>query len=133
MNQSTLDKVGMIISIGCMIHCILLPVVLPLLPLLGLIIGHDGYFHLMLGGLIVLTAVLALIPGIHKHHKMLPLYLGFQGIGLIMAGGVGELTGFPEIASAILTIAGSCLMVSAHYLNHKYTCACVHHKEHKCC
>lgn len=126
--QSKLDRVGMILSIGCMIHCILLPVILPLLPLLGLMVGHDGYFHLILGGLIVVTAVLALIPGMKKHLNVLPLSLGGYGIAFIFGGGVGELTHMPEYATTILTIIGSCFMVTAHYLNHKYTCMCVHHK-----
>jgi hypothetical protein len=132
MNQSTLDKAGMIISIGCMIHCILLPIILPLLPLLGLVIGHDGYFHLILGGIIVVTAMLALIPGAWKHHKLLPFFLGFMGIMLIMASGVAELLNGVESKITITTILGSCFMVTAHYLNHRYTCACSHHKEHEC-
>ena len=129
-NQRILDKCGIILSLGCVLHCVLLPIILPLLPLLGFVVGHESHFHLFLGAIIALTAVMALIPGYLKHRKKWPLLYGTIGVASIMCGGIMEM--YPEIfryLSVVITVIGSVNMVSAHYLNHKFnSCLCSHHK-----
>jgi hypothetical protein len=39
--RHTLDKVGIAVTSLCAIHCIMLPVLLPVLPLLGLTAVHN--------------------------------------------------------------------------------------------
>lgn len=126
-NQKVLDKCGVILSVGCLIHCVLLPIILPLLPLLGFVVGHDGKFHLFLSAIIVSTAVMALIPGYLKHKRALPLFFGFWGVSFILVGGVAELFDKDNFNTIIPTMIGSCFMVGSHYLNHRFSCLCSHH------
>lgn len=134
MRHYNLDKVGMILSAGCLVHCMLMPIVLPLLPLLGLTFGHNGYFHLIMCGIIFINICATLIPGAIEHKKSFPLMLGVYGLLAIIAGGLAELIGnVNEHREVIITMVGSCFIVVAHYLNHKYRCKCSHHKEHECC
>lgn len=134
MNQRSLDKLGVVLSVGCMIHCLLMPLVLPLLPVIGLAFGHNGYFHLIMCGIIFVNICITLVPGVLKHKRSLALMLGIYGLLAIIAGGLAELIGHVnENRAVVITVVGSCLIATAHYLNHRYTCACLHHKEHKCC
>jgi len=124
-----LDKVGSVLSIGCAVHCILTPIIIPLLPMLGFFIGHDGYFHLILSALIVGIAALALIPGYLKHHNLAPIISASIGIVLIVSMGIFE--HFTESILVIVpTIVGSSLIVLGHYLNHLSKCECEHHQCH---
>ena len=36
------DKIGIFLSLGCLIHCVLGPLILPILPLFGLTIEHEA-------------------------------------------------------------------------------------------
>ena len=123
MTNETWDRVGIVLSVGCMIHCILLPLILPLLPLLGFMFNHDGWIHLTLWCCITCTAVLALIPGALKHHRAMPLVFGLTGVALLLVGGLAEL-GSREIwwMTTCVTCCGSALLTMAHYLNHRYKC-----------
>jgi hypothetical protein len=133
MRHFNLDKLGMILSAGCLVHCLLMPVVLPLLPLIGLAFGHNGYFHLIMCAIIFINICATLLPGAIKYHKSLPLMLGMYGLLAIIAGGLAELIGHVnEHREVWITMMGSCLIVVAHYLNHKYRCECAHHKESIC-
>jgi hypothetical protein len=128
MTEQTLDRIGVWLSFGCLIHCILLPIILPLLPLLGFLFHHDAAFHLILGAGIACVAIFALVPGVFKHHNSLPLVLGFVGVGFIAAGGLAELSS-AEVwwKTTLITCCGSGLLITAHYLNHKYRCKLGHH------
>lgn len=121
-----LDKAGMIVSFGCAIHCILMPIVLPVLPMLGFFLGHDSNFHIYLSALIALIAVLAIVPNTIRTKRKLPLILASVGVcGIIITGLLEK--HFEFIWITVATIMASSLIIYAHYLNHKRTCRCKHH------
>jgi len=127
--MSKIDKIGTALSVGCAVHCILMPIVLPLLPMLGFLVGHDSYFHLILAAIITGVAAIALIPGYLKHRFILPLASASLGIIIVIGMGVLEhITHSPLII--LVTIFGSGLIINGHYFNHKYSCKCEHHKCH---
>jgi len=129
--NSKLDKIGMVVSIGCAIHCIITPFIIPLLPMIGFVFGHDSHFHLILAGIIVVIAILALVPGYLKHRMWGPIMSAWIGITIIIVMGVIE--HYTEsIMITITTIIGSMFVMTGHYFNHKYTCRCKHHEGHKC-
>lgn len=124
------DKLGMMISIGCMIHCLLLPIILPILPTLGFIFGHDGRFHLYLSALIICIACIALIPGYIKHKDFEPLGFSIMATIILVSAGIVELIIGHTLQIVLTTIVGSCTMVAAHWKNHKCLCRCEHHNKH---
>ena len=127
MKANKLDTLGVILSIGCMLHCLLLPIILPTLPLLGFAIGHDGYFHLVLSVLIVGVASLALLPGYYKHKSFMPIKLGTIGIVILISAGILETIIESNIMITLITVIGSIFVTSAHIINHKILCKCSHH------
>jgi hypothetical protein len=125
MQRINADKIGMILSIGCMIHCVLFPILLPLLPMIGLFVGCDNNFHFILTFFIVGVAIIALIPGFIKHKILTPFILASIGITcLIFALNVKI-----EITETIVTILGGIFLIFGHYTNHMLLCKCRHHDE----
>ena len=65
--SKNLDKAGIWVTTVCAIHCLLLPVILPLLAMAGLaFIGEDLLENAILG-LSVVIGLLSLISGARKH------------------------------------------------------------------
>lgn len=111
---------GIGISGLCAIHCLFFPVALALLPLwpVGDII-HD-WTHPILFVLIVPTVVFAIKHGYKVPHVPLLLYSGLIIVGLawLLHGWLGSW------GEALVTLAGSALLVAGHWKNYIY------HKNH---
>lgn len=108
-----LDKIGIAATSLCALHCILLPILLPALPLLGLTFFAD---HTWENVFLVLTAILgsiALFSGFKRYHrKMYPFYLLFIGVGIY-----SQKHSFTPELEPFLIIGGATLIVIAHIVN----------------
>jgi hypothetical protein len=74
------DGLGMATSVICAIHCGLLPIVLPTLPLFGINIVHNAFFEWAMIGLAFGVGAYSLYHGYKRHHHSLYPVL-FFGIG----------------------------------------------------
>jgi hypothetical protein len=110
-----LDRIGITATSLCALHCILLPVLLPALPLLGLsFLADHAWEHVFL----LITALLgsvALFSGFKKYHRRLyPFYLLFLGVGIYWIK-----HDFSEAIQPYFIIIGASLIVAAHIINLK--------------
>lgn len=110
-----LDRIGITATSLCALHCILLPVLLPFLPLLGLsFLASHEWEHIFL----FLTAVLgtvALLSGYKRYHKRLyPFYLLYLGIALYWIK-----HDYSAAVETYFIVAGGSLIVAAHFVNIK--------------
>ncbi|MGE0488611.1 MAG: MerC family mercury resistance protein [Vulcanimicrobiota bacterium] len=104
------DKLGMLASGACLIHCGLLPL-LSLLPAFGAIhIEHDG-IHSILLGLALPLAGLALIPAYRKHRRLEIALCGGLGLLFLACGLLLHTMEQP------LTLAGAALLCFSHAAN----------------
>jgi|TARA_B110000967_G_C18747250_1_gene490872 hypothetical protein len=115
-----LDRLGITATSLCALHCILLPILLPALPLLGLsFLADHSWEHVFL----IFTAMLgsvALFSGFKRYHrKMYPFYLLFVGVGIYWIK-----HDFSEEYEAYFIIIGASLIVAAHYINLKLCNSC---------
>lgn len=123
------DKVGIMVTSLCAIHCILLPVILPVLPLLGLNAAHNHAFE---GFVLLFTMVLGFITlfiGFHRYHrKLYPFYALFLGGFIYWQRGIWG----HEYEHVILMI-GAALVVGAHLMNMRLCnkCSCCETSEPK--
>lgn len=75
------DWAGMVASIGCAIHCAVMPLVLAYLPTLGLDwLAREG-FHRWMAVICFGLAAAAFVPGWRKHRSFVPAVWG--GLGLL--------------------------------------------------
>ena len=117
--SSITDKLGIFGSTLCLIHCLLLPLLLPLFSTSTYSpddSGMESWFHDAIFPALLLVAVLAFSRGYKVHHSKFILSLGVFGILTISSGLLSEhLSSFktPSFTTAI----GSTLLVIAHILN----------------
>lgn len=110
-----LDRIGIAATSLCALHCILLPILLPILPLLGLsFLASHEWEHVFL----LMTAVLgtvALFSGFKRYHKQFyPFYLLYLGVGIYWIK-----HNFSENLEPYFIIGGASLIVAAHFINIK--------------
>jgi hypothetical protein len=70
-----LDRLGIWVSSLCAVHCLLLPLLLPIAPLVASSIFAEVWFERMILTFSILVGFAALFIGFHKYHRQLyPLY-----------------------------------------------------------
>jgi len=110
-----LDRIGITATSLCALHCILLPILLPVLPLMGLsFLADHTWEHIFL----LLTAALgtiALFSGFKRYHKRLyPFYLLYLGVAIYWIK-----HDFSSEVQPFFILAGASLIVTAHFINIK--------------
>ena len=121
------DIMGIATSVGCAIHCALLPVIVGSLPVFGINIIHNSFFE---WGMIVVAFIVgsySLFHGYIKHHRALtPIFIFFAGIVFLV------LKQFFHPIENWFLIGAMPLIISAHYYNyqlcHKTNCTSSLHK-----
>jgi phosphoglycerol transferase MdoB-like AlkP superfamily enzyme len=111
--RSMFDKVGITVTSLCAIHCIMLPVILPVLPLLGLSAVHNHAFERMVLLVTMVLGFITLFIGFHRYHrKLYPFYSLFLGGFIYWQKDVWG----PELEHIVLVV-GATLVVLAHIMN----------------
>jgi hypothetical protein len=107
------DRLGLVLSFACLLHCLLTPLLVTVLPLFGLgLLASDG-FHAVFAVGVLLAAALALIPGFRVHRRVSVPALGIGGVVSVSAGAFMTYGG----TETLLTVIGSLMLVWAHFTN----------------
>ena len=119
-HQPRSDTLGIVASSVCAAHCMLLPLVVTLLPGVVARFITGPWVHASLALVVVVTSLLAFVPGWFKHGEGRIWGWALAGLGCVMAARF-EAEGPAEIA---LTALGSELLIIAHRLNHSLSYWC---------
>nr|WP_239031145.1 MerC domain-containing protein [Pseudoalteromonas sp. MMG024] len=116
--QQRLDKLAISISSLCIMHCLLLPIGIVLIPSIGLQMLADEAFHQMLVVSVLLTSCSALFMGCRRHKAWRVLGWGLSGLLLLIAA---ILFGhdFGELFEKGLTLIGSLFVIIGHIQNYR--------------
>lgn len=110
--RDRLDRVGMLLSGLCALHCVAGIVLVSVLGLGGQVLLSPAIHEIGLL-LAIVVGIFTLGLGVLRHGRPAPLLIGGAGIALMTAAlFVGH--GLPE---AVLTIAGVALVATAHIRN----------------
>lgn len=111
-----LDRAGAVASLLCAVHCMLLPFVLAMLPLIGLefLAGHT--FERIFVACAALLASASLITAYRRHRKPHALFLMVPGILLLVFGIAVDLD-VHVVVHTISVVIGGLLVASAHITN----------------
>jgi hypothetical protein len=120
------DRWGILLSSLCAIHCLVTPILLLSLPVLGAYF-QSQMVHVVMALFVVPVGAFAFWSG-YKHHKKINLLaMGFVGLSLV--GGaplVHDFFNVELIREDIMTIFGSAILIGAHLLNRR-ACQCHEH------
>ena len=115
--QRIFDTIGITVSGTCMIHCLMAPVTVIILPLLGLTIVDEHILHEILLYLILPSALIAITMGCRKHKDYSVAALAIIGMSLLVYTVV-----LHDIYNAqlitVMTFIGSTLLVVSHVRNY---------------
>jgi membrane-bound ClpP family serine protease len=116
--NAKLDRVGMLVSCTCALHCLAMPLVLGLLPVLGASFLADELTENLLLLTAVSVGICSLLPGYFLHHRRkLPIALFSVGVLLVLAGRFGPEEGvWLETA---LSGLGAVVFAIAHFINYR--------------
>lgn len=115
----SLDSVAVLLSGTCMAHCLVLPMLVTLFPIVHGSLVEEQYFHLIMLILILPTSLVALTVGCRTHKDSITITLGAIGLlTLTLTAVIGhELFGY--LGERIATTIGGLILASAHIQNYR--------------
>ena len=110
------DRIGATASLLCAVHCVLLPFVLTLLPLIGLefLAGHT--FERIFVACASVLAGASILVAYRRHRQPHALFLMVPGVMLLLFG-VGIDLDVHIVLHTASVVAGGVLVASAHLTN----------------
>ncbi|WP_416307038.1 MerC domain-containing protein [Neptunicella sp. SCSIO 80796] len=113
--NGVLDRFGIWVSSLCAVHCLALPVLLPIAPLIGASFFAEAWFERTILSLSLLVGFWALFSGFYRYHRQLyPLYSLCVGGLIYWNKGM-----FGDSYEPFTIAAGAFLLISAHIVNLK--------------
>lgn len=132
MKDDKIGKLGAALSLGCAVHCLTFPVIVPFVPFVGkdLLLSHG--VEIVLLGLAVAIGLYSLVHGFVKHHRRVTAFpIFFLGLIAILAGFFlqhhGEVHKALFSFESLLLIAGGIMMGAAQVINlvfHRHSGSC---------
>jgi hypothetical protein len=117
-SSARLDGVAVFLSGACMLHCLLLPILVTLFPIVQGSLLQEQDFHVIMLFLILPTSLFALMVGCRKHKDGVTITLGAAGLAVLAVTALfgHEWLGF--LAERLVTTAGGLILASAHVRNY---------------
>ncbi|CAI3969099.1 MAG: MerC domain-containing protein [Pseudomonadota bacterium] len=119
------DKLAMLLSSLCVIHCLLTPILLISIPALaGVSILNDETFHQILLFFVLPIGVFALSLGYLHHKNKWVVFAGVFGLTLLSSPLLVEWIGLGhevlgEYGEVTITVIASFIIVGAHLINYR--------------
>lgn len=119
------DKIGILLSSLCAVHCLVTPLLALTLPVLGNTFEEE-WVHLLMALFVVPVGVFAFWSG-YKHHRKTKVFtLGLFGLFLVGGASLAPHSWVEFFGHDLVTIFGSTFLITAHILNRR-ACLCHRH------
>ncbi len=112
-----LDGMAVIFSGTCMVHCLVLPLLVTVFPIVQGSLLDEQQFHLIMLLLILPTSLIALTIGCRKHKDRLTLILGTIGLSVLTFTALFGHDFFGYQGERIVTTLGGLVLALAHIQN----------------
>ena len=109
-------------SLACAVHCAAVPLLVAVLPMVGLGFLKDERLEWALVASSAIVATASLTSGYRRHARRLPLGVLALGLMLLVSGRFVERGGVA--LGTALVVCGGLLVALAHFFNHRGTCGC---------
>lgn len=130
--RGLLDRIGALGSLACAVHCAALPLLIAVLPSLGIAVWFGDGFEM---GFVIFATLLgsfSVISGYRRHHAMRALSLLIPGLSLLWVGVLYAPLHHALLPHAITMTCGGVLVGLAHLTNlrlnhgHIHDASCAH-------
>ena len=121
--SARLDKAGATASLACAIHCALMPLMVTLLPLVGLTFLANQWIEWALVCCSAVLGVSSLCLGYREHHSRRALAVLSGGLALLVLGRIMEQQAW-GVFGVVVVVLGGVTVAAAHFLNRYLCTAC---------
>ncbi len=111
------DRIAIALSAICIVHCLTVPLVVVVLPVIAISIGGNGHFHELMLWLVIPTSVAGFALGYRVHGDFRIPSFGTAGIVLLALSALWGHDRWLELLEILVTITGSVVLAVAHWLN----------------
>lgn len=118
------DALGIAASTLCLIHCLVLPFVVMLLPALGANFVHDDRTHYFLAFFVTAFCLMGIVPGYLRHSRRQVLLLMLSGLTMVLFATFASAHLMGEMWEIPLITAGNLMVVGAHLTNRRLLSCC---------
>ena len=118
LKTAILDKLAISLSAVCLVHCLLAPVLVTLLPIVSSsLLVDDAHFHKIMLWFVLPTSVIALFLGCRKHKRLSIILCGVIGMSILIAVTFFGHDLFGIVAEKIATSVGGLILAASHFFN----------------
>lgn len=122
-----LDGAAVGLSGLCLVHCLALPLVAGVLPILLPFV--EGHLHIQMLVLVLPLSVIAIGIGVARHRNLRVAWLALAGMALLVVGATVAHQQLGLLADRVFTVCGAVILAAAHLYNgllsrrHRLSCA----------
>jgi hypothetical protein len=113
----SLDALGITASTICIIHCMAMPFIITMLPVLGWQFLEGKTAHRVLAAFVITFALTAVVPGYFKHRRRDVFVSMLVGLGFVLYATFAPSAILPESLELPLITAGNLILVATHWRN----------------
>lgn len=118
--STTLDKISVALSGICILHCLLTPILITLLPIISLnSFVDDELFHKLMLWIVLPTSCTALFIGCRKHRDTLIATTGIVGMLILIFVTFWGHDLFGLTGEKVATSIGGIILAISHILNYR--------------
>jgi hypothetical protein len=111
------DHLAIALSTVCIIHCLAVPVVIAVLPVLALTWGSDAHFHTLMLWFVLPTSLLGFAFGYHAHRGVAIVLLGAGAVATLVFVALWGHNAWGYTTETVVNVVASLLLAVAHWRN----------------
>jgi len=112
-----LDRIAITLSTICIVHCLAMPLVIAMLPIVAVTFGSDGHFHSLMLWLVVPTSAVGFALGFRVHAKAGIVLTGTVAVAILAIVALWGHAAWDATTEVAVNVAASLLLASAHWRN----------------
>jgi len=117
--QLNLDRLAIVGSTLCALHCIAMPVILSVFPSSFTIFFQDERFHQLMVWFVIPSSLIAVFIGCRQHKDLKVLIGASLGLAIIVLTALFGHDYLGEQGEKIATVIGAILLAASHIRNYK--------------
>lgn len=116
-SSSYFDRIAIVLSTVCIVHCLAMPLVLALLPVAAITFGDDAHFHAVMLWLVVPTSVAGFAMGYRVHRRMGIVAAGGAAVLVLAAAAICGHNSWRPAVETTVSVLASLVLAAAHWRN----------------
>jgi hypothetical protein len=112
-----LDRIAITLSTICIVHCLAMPLVIAVLPIVAVTMGSDGHFHALMLWLVAPTSAVGFALGYRVHAKAGIVLTGAVAVAVLAVVALWGHATWDATTEVTVNVMASVLLASAHWRN----------------